>query len=127
MTISNALDAKAGQVGSTGSATDTYVKLVGPASNAKETAKDLDNLSDGFSSGVDLQNHDDDFIGRIIGGNPATYDQRPIDSSKVKEYIRIFDDAPTVHSCYGSGASSKDCIRKYGKAPTMNVQPDPLD
>jgi len=126
MTIGNAMEALETEGDSTGSLLDTDVKLVGPAYNAQEAANRLDRLSDGFSSGVDLQNHADDFVGTIIGKNPATYDNRPEESSSFNEKLGIFGDAPTVHSCYGTGEVHRDCERKYDKAPTMNIQPKKL-
>lgn len=126
MTIGNAMETLETGADSTGSLLDTDVKLVGPAYNAQEAANRLDRLSDGFSSGVDLQNHADDFVGTLIGKNPATYDYRPEKSSSFNETLGIFGDAPTVHSCYGTGEVHRDCERKYDKAPTMNIQPKKL-
>lgn len=123
MTIGNALKALEQEPGSDGILLDTGVKLVGPAYNAQKAAGMLYKLSDGFSAGVELQNHADDFVGTLIGKNPATYDKRPENSSALKETLQILGDAPTVHSCYGTGEVHRDCERKYGKAPTMNIQP----
>jgi len=124
MTIGNAMEALETEGDSTGSLLDTDVKLVGPAYNAQEAANRLDRLSDGFSLGVDLQNHADDFVGTIIGKNPATYGNRPAGSSALTETLRLFGDAPTVHSCYGTGDASRGCKDRYGKAPTSNIQPN---
>ena len=125
MTIGNAMTSLERLPDATGSLYNTDIKIVGPAYNAQTMANQLDRLSEGFAQGVNLQNHADGFVGTLIGGNPATYDQRPNDSSKIKETVKIFGDAPTVHSCYGTGAVDRDgCISNYGMAPTMNVQPN---
>jgi filamentous hemagglutinin len=94
---------------------------VGPAYSAQRAATLLEGLSNGNRSVVSLQNHADDFVGVLIGNNPATYDQRPADSSRLKEWRRIFGDAPTVHSCYGTGAASKECPI-YGVPATTEVR-----
>ncbi|WP_321527646.1 hypothetical protein [Sedimenticola selenatireducens] len=118
------MEALEAEPGSRGSLLDTDIKFVGPAYSAQEAANRLDRLSDGFSSGVELQNHADDFVGTLIGKNPATYDNRPAGSSALTETLRLFGDAPTVHSCYGTGDASRGCKDRYGKAPTSNIQPN---
>lgn len=80
-----------------------------------------DGLSGGNRSVVLLQNHGDDFVGGLIGNNPATYDQRPKESSRLKEWYRVFGDAPTVHSCYGTGAVDAGCSN-YGAPITVRMQ-----
>lgn len=123
MTIGNALKALEQEPGSKGILLDTGVKLVGPAYNAQKAAGMLYKLSDGFSAGVELQNHADDFVGTLIGKNSATYDKRPENSSALKEALRMFGTAPTVHSCYGSGKASRGCKDRYGDAPSTHIQP----
>lgn len=66
---------------------NTSVKLVGSAYNAQDAANSLENLSGGMQNTVQLQVHADDFVGRIIGGNPATYGSTPEGSSLIKEWI----------------------------------------
>lgn len=123
MTIGNAMKSLAKDSGSSGVLTNTRLKFVGPAYNAQEAANLLGWLSNGTSTVVTLQNHADDFVGNIVGGNPATYDQRPGDSNRIKEWIRIFGDAPTVHSCYGTMAVSKEgCRDNYGPPVTTELQ-----
>ncbi len=142
MTIGNAMESLERMPASVGSLYDTDIKLVGPAYSARQAANLLDTLSDGFGQGINLQNHADDFVGTLIGGNPATYSKRPNNgdwqhgaedifenppvAGKLVEWVRIFGDAPTVHGCYGSGAAHKDCTKNYGKAPTMNIQAERL-
>jgi len=98
---------------------NTSVKLVGSAYNAQDAANSLENLSGGMQNTVQLQVHADDFVGRIIGGNPATYGSTPEGSSLIKEWINMFGASPTVHSCYGD--ASKACIKQYGDPITVNV------
>lgn len=71
------------------------------------------NTLTGTLSTSNIQNHMDDFVGRLIGGNPATYGIRPKESNMIKEWINMFGAAPTVHGCYGSDGN-KDCIPTYG-------------
>ena len=104
--------------------TDTRFRLVGPAYNANRLATQVDNMNGDAPTRVELQNHADDFVGSIIGGNEATYDKRPEDSSRQNEWLRMFDEAPTVHSCYGNGAADpKGCFDNYGKPTTIQVRP----
>ncbi|MRR52063.1 MAG: adhesin, partial [Rhodocyclaceae bacterium] len=122
MTIGNAMESLAKDSGSSGTLSNTSLKFVGPAYNAQDAANLLDLLSNGNSNSVTLQNHVDDFVGSIIGWNPATYDQRPGDSSRVREWVRMFGAAPTVHSCYGTMAvNPKGCNKQYGVPKTVEV------
>ena len=63
---------------------------------------------------VELQNHKDDFVGGLIGGNPTTYGKTPDGSSKIKETINIFNGDYTAHSCTGANADKKNCTDPYG-------------
>jgi filamentous hemagglutinin len=126
MTIGNALESLAGQDGSAGLLSHTEIKLVGPAYSAQRAATLLEGLSNGNRSVVSLQNHADDFVGVLIGNNPATYNKRPADSSRLKEWWRIFGDAPTVHSCYGTMAVAPEgCHENYGRPKTIDVRAEP--
>lgn len=122
MTIGNALEVLARSPETAGMLEHTMVKFLGPAYSAEKAATLLYGLSGGTQTSVQLQNHADDFVGTIIGGNPATYDQRPEHSSKAREWLRILGDAPTVHGCYGSGAADPEgCQARYGNSVTTNV------
>jgi len=121
MTVGNAMASLAGETGSSDALMNTEIKFVGPAYNAQEAATLLGAMSNGNHSVVLLQNHADDFVGRLIGGNPATHDRRPAESSRLNEWWRILGDAPTVHSCYGSGAVSDKCEPTYGVPGTVGV------
>jgi len=63
----------------------------------------------------------DDFVGRLIGGNPATYGNRPTGSNMIKEWLNMFGAAPTVHGCYGGGDAKGMCGKAYGNPITVNV------
>lgn len=102
------------------------VKFLGPAYSAEKAATLLYGLSGGTQTSVQLQNHADDFVGTIIGGNPATNDQRPEGSSRALEWLRILGEAPTVHSCYGTGAVSKSCEPNYGLPVTTDIRANQL-
>ena len=115
MTIGNALDAlKTMELKDPLS--DTHIKFAGPAYSAQEAANSLDTLSGGKQTTIQLQNHAADFVGRLIGGNPATYGEK---SGLLKEWIKMFGSSPTVHSCYG--AASQACNDAYGKAVSVDV------
>lgn len=122
MTIGNAMEVLSKEPDSSGVLANTEIKLVGPAYSAQVAANMLDEMSDGKQSVVLLQNHADDFVGRIIGLNEATYDLRPPESNKLHEWFTILGKAPTVHSCYGTGAVSDKCRSSYGAPGTSSVQ-----
>lgn len=125
MTIGNAMEVLSEEPDSSGVLENTQIKLVGPAYSAQVAANMLDEMSDSKQSVVLLQNHADDLVGRVVGNNPATYDQRPAESSMWKEWLGIFGGAPTVHSCYGTGAvDPQGCEKSYGSPDTKVVPSD---
>ena len=84
----------------------TGVNFFGPAANAQKTAQRLNELSGGKQDTVILENHGYDFVGRIIGGNPATNYKIPEGSNAVKEFLKVFiSKGPTIHGCSGPAAS----------------------
>ncbi|NOU40466.1 MAG: filamentous hemagglutinin N-terminal domain-containing protein [Methylotenera sp.] len=121
ITIGNALEMLLEMEYNKAPLSDTTVKIVGPAYSAQELANSLNTLSGGNQTSVQLQNHIDDFTGRLLGSNPPTYGTRPAESSMIKEWIHTFGKAPTVHSCYGTGAASSDCYPKYGAPKTIDI------
>ena len=106
-----------------GSLSETMVHFFGPAASASSAAALLYELSGGKQDTVHLQNHKDDFVGTVLGGNPATYDKVPDGSNKIKEWINMFNEQPTVHSCYGGNAPEK-CTGEnaYGKPQSHEVK-----
>lgn len=118
MTIGNALETLK-TMGLEDPLSNTSIKFVGPAYSAQEAANSLDTLSGGNQTTVQLQNHVADFVGRLIGGNQATYGEISEGSSLIKEWINMFGESPTVHSCYGG--ADKKCIDTYGSPSTLNI------
>ncbi|MDX1750019.1 MAG: hemagglutinin repeat-containing protein [Methylophaga sp.] len=118
MTIGNAMETLQ-TMGLIDPLSNTNIKFVGPAYSAQEAANSLDTLSGGNHTSVELQNHTADFVGRLIGGNPSTYGQVSEGSSLIKEWINIFGEATSAHSCYGG--SSDVCRDTYGKAISINI------
>lgn len=98
---------------------DTHIKFVGPAYPAQEAANSLDRLSGGKQTTILLQNHAADFVGRLIGGNPATYGESYEENGLIKEWIKMFGASPTVHNCYGG--ANQACDDAYGEAISINV------
>lgn len=119
MTVGNAMGSLI-KDGGNGILVNTDINFYGPAFNAQSAADLLYQLSGGTKDIVNLQNHKDDFVGSILGGNPATHSLRPDNSNKVKEWIQMFSSPNTVHSCYGSVAS--DCSDRYGDARTIEIK-----
>lgn len=119
MTIGNALEALKGMDNLQSPLSNTTVKLVGSAYNAQDAANSLNDLSGGKKNTVQLQVHADDFVGRLLGGNPATYGETPVGSSLIKEWINMFVNSTTVHNC--GGDASIACIKKYGDPITISV------
>jgi filamentous hemagglutinin len=89
---------------------NVQVNFYGPAANKQATEALLSSLN-GKESKIGLETHKDDFVGIVIGGNEATHDKRPAESSKLNEWITLIGDPPTVHSCYGDG---KPGCARYG-------------
>jgi hypothetical protein len=121
MTVGNALASLASDPGTQGILANTSVRLVSPAYNAQNVANLLDWLSGGQQTTVQLENHADDFVGSLIGWNPYTYDKRPEDSSRLNEWWNMLFDAPTAHSCGGTGVASLECRNNYGTPFTIDV------
>lgn len=119
LTIGNALEALLEKEHNQNILSDTSIKLVGPAYSAQDAANSLSTLSGGAQASVQLQAHLNDFVGRLIGGNPATYGDTPDGSSLIKEWIHMFGEAPTVHSCYGG--TNEKCTNKYGIATSVAI------
>ena len=99
----------------------TSINFYGPAYNAQKAANQLDTLSGGEKTVVKLQNHEKDFVGRVLGGNEATWETIPEGSNTVKEWVNILrDKESTTHSCYGLGSAT--CEQDYGVSVTKNIK-----
>lgn len=102
----------------------TGVNFFEPAANAQKTAQRLSSLSGGKQDTVILENHGYDFVGRVVGGNPATHYLIPPRSNAVREFLKVFiSKGRTVHGCSGSGAS-RDCKNDYGNYHPVLVGPN---
>lgn len=120
MTIGNALESLQRESDGKEPLSDTLIRFFGPAYNAEKAAGMLYEMSEGRQDTVYLQNHKYDFVGVALGNNPATYETVPNKSYKIREWINILKDSPTVHSCYGN--ASDKCITAYGKAEVMEIK-----
>lgn len=102
LTVGNALNAMVWN-GQKGVMNNASVTLIGSPYNAFTAAALLDTLSDGRNRSVTLHNHSLDFIGTVIGGNPASSSLAPEGTSAIGELwntLLLKDDA--VHMCYAS-------------------------
>ncbi|UNE54786.1 hypothetical protein [Bartonella machadoae] len=100
-------------------AESTSINLFGPAYNAQKMANTLYILSNCKQTYVNLENHADDFVGVVFGGNPATFDQSPLGSNAMKEAGKVVFCYPSPHGCY-SNVGDK-CTSHYGSPHRKNV------
>ena len=102
----------------------TGVNFFEPAANAQKTAQRLNELSGGKQDTVILENNGYDFVGRLIGGNPATTHKIPDGSSALNEIIKmLLGKNSSVHGCSGPAAPNQ-CIFDYGKYNPVLVGPN---
>lgn len=71
--------------------------------------------------------HIDDFVGRFIGGNPATGGQSSLNAdgtprSQLSEWLNIFGGDSTAHNCYGTGPTG---CAQYWPNNSLNGTPFP--
>ncbi|EJF85929.1 hypothetical protein, partial [Candidatus Bartonella washoeensis] len=102
------------QKGVHGIADNTNINFYGSAFNALVASAFLTYVSDGKQTTVGLENHKYDFVGGVIGGNPATFSKVPAGSNWWKETWKIFTTYPSVHACYGNADLA--CRRAYGNS-----------
>ena len=135
LTVQNALEFKANEANSSGSASNTTVNFYGPAANAIATDQTLSVLQNRSSVSdpqsqqdmvLKLQNHSNDPIGTIIGNNPGTGGTIPQGSDIFTEAMKaITGEKFTTHNCYGGGASG-DCNKYWNNGnqlfPVNQVQ-----
>jgi filamentous hemagglutinin len=124
LTIGNAVDSQANSANGYGSMSNTNIYLYGPAANAQNMAGQLSYTSGGAVDHVYLQNHNADFVGSWLGGNPSGgYNQIPEKSSYIGQMLYIVGGAwageKTVHSCYGNGGYA--CTKPYGLPVTQII------
>jgi len=99
---------------------NTDINLYGPAFNAQNMANMLNVLSNREKDQISLQNHNNDLVGRVIGGNPATHSTRPEGSNSFLEWVKIKYAKESVHNCYGGAGS--DCNANYRTAETLIIK-----
>ena len=104
LTTGNAVEAVMSQSNAQGSLSGTDISLFGSAYNAQQAADMLNKLGTQDKQGtVQSTVHIDDFVGTIIGNNPATGGTTPINSNLLKEWVKIFYGDSTAHNGYGTG------------------------
>ena len=89
----------------------------------EKTADLLNKLSNGNKYSVELQRHKYDFVGGVIGDNPATMYNAPEGYNQLKAIGGIFGldgKGFSVHSCYGLGKSG--CEGSYGSAKSKIIK-----
>jgi filamentous hemagglutinin len=121
MTIGNALESLNVE-GNEYLLTNTNIQLYGSAYNAQDAANSLDKLngeSNTAQSSLSVQTHEYDFVGRILGNNPATGGTVSEGSSVLGEVLNTLTGDATVHNCYGTG--NPGCDKKYPDKPTLNL------
>ncbi|EJF78442.1 Uncharacterised protein [Candidatus Bartonella washoeensis] len=107
------------QKGVHGIADNTNINFYGSAFNALVASALLTYVSDGKQTTVGLENHKYDFVGGVIGGNPATFSKAPAGSNWWKETWKMFSDPINVHTCLGD--ASYKCQKFYGSSNRVKV------
>lgn len=114
-----------------GGATGLNVNFFGAAVNADRVDETLAGLQ-GVAPGARMNEiksivHVDDFVGRFIGGNPATGGQSSLNAdgtprSQLSEWLNIFGGDSTAHNCYGTGPTG---CAQYWPNNSLNGTPFP--
>jgi len=108
MTTGNAVEAVTSQSNAQGSLSGTDISLFGSAYNAQQAADLLNKLGTQDKQGtVQSTVHIDDFVGTIIGNNPATGGTTPINSNLLKEWVKIFYGDFNLSNLTGESAGGK--------------------
>nr|WP_172462896.1 hemagglutinin repeat-containing protein [Bartonella doshiae] len=123
MTLGNMLNSFK-QEGVHGIADNTNINFYGPAFNALTASGLLTYVSDNKQTSVGLENHQYDFVGGVIGGNPATLYQVPTGSNRWNEAWKILTSYPNVHACYGH--ADQRCQKAYGASYKHHDQIDSI-
>ena len=108
LTVSNALSALK-QERQNGALANTVMKMVGPAANVEHADKILSQLQNRTShrQAIRIENHKQDSIGSIIGGNSYTTETTKYNFGKAL-YDTFFGKS-SPHNCYGVG--NYQCIK----------------
>jgi filamentous hemagglutinin len=120
MTIGNALESIDKMEGSQGLLGQTTLNLFGSAYSSTHANAILGRLQDRSQKNnpddwnVMQSTHIADFVGRFIGGNPATGGKIPQGSTWIKEVKRVLGEEQTAHNCYGA-STGRTCSALWGK------------
>jgi filamentous hemagglutinin len=129
MTTGNTLESTQNQSATPGMLSNTTINFYGPAYNAEQADNILgalqnrDAITDPGRRNemiLQMQNHQADPIGRLVGGNPGTGGSIPEGSNTIKEAINAVGGENTVHNCYGM-SDAKPCQQFWNPSP--NGQP----
>ncbi|HHK5568112.1 TPA: hemagglutinin repeat-containing protein [Neisseria lactamica] len=91
---------------------NTELKMVGPATNVARADKRLFQLQQGVTTprtadfarqSIQIENHELDLIGMLIGRNPATVGTNTRQKSQWQAIRDIIGDYTSPHNCYGMG------------------------
>ncbi len=103
LTIGNALNESLNQNGK-GAASNVNVNYYGGAANAADSSKTLQQLTGNEKATVNSTVHPQDFIGTVVGGNPATTTGAANDGrGAISNAVNILLGTDTPHNSYGSG------------------------
>ncbi|HEZ7790783.1 TPA: hemagglutinin repeat-containing protein [Neisseria meningitidis] len=96
---------------------NTELKMVGPAANVVRADKRLFQLQQGVTTprtadfarqSIQIENHELDLIGMLIGRNPATVGTNTRQKSQWQAIRDIIGDYTSPHNCYGM--ANKQCV-----------------
>ncbi len=96
---------------------NTELKMVGPAANVAQADKRLFQLQQGVTTprtadfarqSIQIENHELDLIGMLIGRNPATVGTNTRQKSQWQAIRDIIGDYTSPHNCYGM--ANKQCV-----------------
>ncbi|WP_144753389.1 hypothetical protein [Bartonella saheliensis] len=76
-------------------------------------------MRDGKQTSIELESRTDDIFGVVIGGNPATFYQKPPGRNALKEIEKVLFGYPSPHLCYGN--ASQACQNDYGVHNSIQI------
>ncbi|HGO7088485.1 TPA: hemagglutinin repeat-containing protein, partial [Neisseria meningitidis] len=103
---------------------NTELKMVGPAANVVRADKRLFQLQQGVTTprtadfarqSIQIENHELDLIGMLIGRNPATVGTNTRQKSQWQAIRDIIGDYTSPHNCYGM--ANKQCVTDGHRDP----------
>ncbi|KKW68996.1 hypothetical protein AAV94_00815, partial [Lampropedia cohaerens] len=105
LTVANALGELQRRPGAQGVLKETDIKMVGPAANVANSDRKFGHLQGQGETArhIVLENSALDFVGSLIGLNPATGDTNLKGKSWWSYTLDIFGGDSSAHNCYGFG------------------------